>query len=77
MSSILSAELGGLTTVGGMTVKSTYASIVSNDTSTEQHLRDQQKRSDEGIQTYPLTRSSYLGAPYMQGLPRRRLMIEL
>ena len=57
MPSIESAELGRLTTVGGMTVKSTYTSIASYGTGTEQHLRDQQKRSGEGIQTYPLTRS--------------------
>lgn len=61
--------MGVLTTVRGMTVKSTYASSVSYDASTEQHLRDQLKRRGEGIETYPLTWSKYLGAPYMQGLP--------
>lgn len=77
MSSFRRAELGGLTTVGGMTVKSTYALVVSYQTSTEQHLREQQNRRGERIRTYPLTQSKYLGAPYMQGLLWRRLMIEL
>ncbi len=63
--------------VGGVTVKLTYASIVSYNTSTGQHLRDQQKRPGERIRTYPLTRSKYLGAPYMQGLLWRRLKTEL
>ena len=66
-SSVPRVELGGLTTVGEMTVKSAYVCQRKHNTSIEQHLRDMEKRrgqlnSDLSIDTVIIFRGPHTHA---------------
>ena len=68
--------------VGGMTVELTYAStpyckLQHKHRATLARPAEETRRTYSDLSTDPLTRSKYLGAPYMQGLLWRRLKTEL